>query len=413
MFASLAEGKSVIRNLLCADDPMSTVNAFRLMGVHMEGTAIEKHQAGKAGYNAAPPTLMIHGRGLRGIKKPDRPVDCGNSGTTMRMLSGILAGQRFTTVLTGDASLCRRPMKRIIIPLSQMGARIESGSGGYPPLTIHGGVLHPITYESPVASAQVKSAVLLAGLSSEGTTTFSEPSKSRDHTERMLGSMGADISIAGLTVSLRGGSSLRAVDITIPGDFSSAAFFLVAALLIPGSELTIRDIGINPTRTGLIDILLQMGARITIENQRETSGEPVADVVVRYSRLTGIGINGEMVPRTIDEFPILCIAAAKASGKTVIHGAGELRVKESDRIAAMSSELQKMGVIVEEHEDGLTITGRDELSPAIIDSHGDHRVAMSMVIAGLLNKQKSTILDTACVNTSFPGFIDLLASLRG
>jgi 3-phosphoshikimate 1-carboxyvinyltransferase len=329
----------------------------------------------------------------------------------MRILSGVLAGQPFSTTLTGDSSLQRRPMQRIILPLEEMGATIMSEKDGYPPLTISGGKLRPISYTSPVASAQVKSAILLAGLYCDGITTVSEPGKSRDHTERMLRACGATIDVQGLEVQIRGSGFLSPMDIAVPGDFSSAAFFIVAGVLIPGSELIIRNTGINPTRTGLLDVLKEMGADIALENIREISGEPVADISVKHSHLNGIEIGGTMVLRAIDEFPVLCVAAALATGVTKITGARELRVKESDRIASMARELRKMGVETEELEDGIIINGKEKFRSATVQSHNDHRIAMAMVIAGFLADGVTTIEDTDCIETSFPDFMESMERL--
>ncbi len=398
MLASLAEGESSIRNCLQAEDPVSTLKAFRHMGIDINGSDRNR--------------IIIKGKGLRGLAAPRDKIDCGNSGTTMRLLSGILAGQPFTSILTGDEFLLRRPMRRVIKPLTEMGAHISSEKDGNPPLTIRGGGLKAIEYHSPVASAQVKSAILFAGLYCEDRTTVIEPGKSRDHTERMLTSCGADINIDGLEVSIQGGKRLAPFDITVPGDLSSAAFFIAAGLLVPGSELVIKKVGINPTRTGIIDIFQMMGGDIFLHNEHEVSGEPVADMRVRYSKLAGTDIDGELVLRAIDEFPILCVAAALAAGTTRITGAEELRVKESDRISAMADELKKTGVIVEEKDDGIVIEGRNKLKSAIINSHGDHRVAMSMAIAGLTADDEMIVQDTECVNTSFPRFLELLKSLH-
>lgn len=402
MFSSLAEGKSIVRNFLHAEDPLRTLEAFKQMGV-----AVEAHNT-----DSVDNEIIITSNGLHSLKDPGAPIYCGNSGTTMRLLSGVLSGQPFPTKLTGDASLTGRPMKRVIEPLSRMGSVIESAKGGFPPLTIRGGELKPITYNSPVASAQVKSAILLAGLYCNGQTTVIEPGKSRDHTERMLKACGADIIVNGLEVSIRGAERLSPFDMTVPGDLSSAAFFIVAGLIIPESELLIRNVGINPSRTGIIEILRAMNADIRLQNKREVSGEPVADIYVRHSQLNGTDIDGEMLLKAIDEFPILCVAAAKARGNTKISGAQELRVKESDRIASMAAELKKMDVMVEEFEDGLTIEGREDLKPARTASYGDHRIAMSMIIAGLTARGETVVSDTDCVNTSFPGFMELIRSLE-
>jgi 3-phosphoshikimate 1-carboxyvinyltransferase len=424
ILSSLAEGKSIVRNFLYAEDPLSTISAFRQMGVEIEVGAIHESpvQTGRGGFQTSPyigdsrialpeTEIIIHGKGLSGLKAPEGAIDCGNSGTTMRLLCGVLSGQPFSAILKGDASLTRRPMKRVIEPLSQMGAVFET-QNGYPPLTVRGGELKPVHYKSPVASAQVKSAILLAGLYCDGTTSVIEPEKSRDHTERMLKAAGVDITINRLGVTVKGRAKLNPFDITVPADFSSAAFFIAAGILIPGSEILIKTVGINPTRTGLLEILQSMGAHIKLENAREVSGEPVADIYIKHSRLSGMDITGDMVPKTIDEFPILCVTAALAQGKTKITGAKELRVKESDRIAAMAAELRKMGVNVEELEDGLIIEGREKLQPAVIQSYGDHRIAMSMAIAGLMTDGETTILDTDCINTSFPGFMGILERLQ-
>ncbi|MBI4683227.1 MAG: 3-phosphoshikimate 1-carboxyvinyltransferase [Nitrospirae bacterium] len=402
MFSSLAEGRSVVRNFLQAEDPLRTLEAFKQMGVEIRGQG-----SGVRGQNSE---IIIQGKGLHGLTQPKNIIDCGNSGTTMRLLSGVLAAQPFPSTLTGDSSLRSRPMKRVITPLSEMGAVIES-ENGFPPLRIKGSKLTPISYKSPVASAQVKSAIMLAGLYCDGITTVIEPGKSRDHTERMLKASGVDISIKDLEVSVRGIASLKPMDITVPGDLSSAAFFIVAGLLVPQSEILIKNTGINPTRSGLIDVLHLMGAQIRLENERVVSGEPVADLSVKYSHLKGVDIGVGLVLRAIDEFPIICVAAAKAAGTTRITGAKELRVKESDRIASMAAELRKMDVNIEELEDGLIIEGREDLKPAAAVSYGDHRIAMSMLIAGLTASGETTVDDADCVNTSFPGFMEMLKSL--
>ncbi len=397
MFASLAEGKSTISNFLQAEDPLRTLQAFRKMGIEIDDS--DKNR------------IMVKGRGLHGLSAPEDVIDCGNSGTTMRLMSGVLAAQSFSSVLSGDKFLRKRPMGRIIKPLTEMGANIVPEPGGYPPLHIKGKNLQPVTYNSPIASAQVKSAILLAGLYCKGRTTVTEPGKSRDHTERMLLSCGADITINDLEVSIQGTKGLTPFDITIPGDLSSAAFFIVAALIVPGSDIVIKNAGINPTRTGVIEILQSMGGEISLQHEHEVSGEPVADIRVRHSRLSGTDIGGDLVLRAIDEFPVICVASAMARGKTRISGAAELRVKESDRIASMSTELKKMGVNVEEFEDGLAIEGSEKIRSATLQSHGDHRIAMSLAIAGLTVEAETAIEDTECVNTSFPGFTDLMDTL--
>ena len=332
----------------------------------------------------------------------------------MRLMSGLLAGQNFFSVLTGDKYLRNRPMKRVVTPLAAMGARIWGRDGGArAPLAIQGGSLESIRYASPVASAQVKSAVLLAGLSIAGETTVTEPHLSRDHSERMLACFGAKVRPFSGGVSLTGRPRLLAQDVIVPGDISSAAFFMVAGLVTPGAELLIRNVGINPTRSGIIDILTAMGGQLELCDLREQSGEPVADVLVKHSRLKAIDIGGDMVPRAIDEFPVISVAAALAEGTTVIRDAEELRVKETDRIAAMVSELSKLGAEVEARPDGMVIVGAEQLGGGEVSSHGDHRIAMSMAVAALSARSEVTIADTACTETSFPGFWGLIDKVRG
>ena len=398
IFSSLAKGKSIIKNFLRAEDPLSTMNAFRALGVEIT----DKNE-----------DIIITGNGIYGLKEPPNVIDCGNSGTTMRMLSGVLAGNPFFSVLTGDESLRTRPMGRVINPLRQMGAEIIArGENRYPPIAIKGKKLQSIKYAMPVASAQVKSAILLAGLYTDGETEVIEPAKSRDHTERILPAFGADIEVEGLRVRIKGGTELKGADVHVPGDFSSAAFFIVAALLIRDSDMTIEGVGINPTRTGLISALKGMGAGIEIFNIRNVSGEPIADIHCKGdAELKAIHITKENIPGLIDEFPILCVAATQASGTTIIRGAEELRVKESDRIKSMATELEKMGAEIEEFEDGLSITGKKELKGAIIESYRDHRIAMALSIAALIADGSTTINGVSSVNISFPGFFEILKRL--
>jgi 3-phosphoshikimate 1-carboxyvinyltransferase len=410
ILSSLAEGRSVVRNFLSAEDPLSTISAFRQMGVEIAISGQQPTVSG-SGEVTSPLQITIIGKGLTGLKKPEDAIYCGNSGTTMRLLCGVLAGQPFSATLKGDASLSRRPMKRVIEPLSQMGALFQS-LNGYPPLSVTGRKLKPIHYASPVASAQVKSAILLAGLYCDGVTAVTEPEKSRDHSERMLKAAGVETLVDGLTVSVKGRAVLQPLDMTVPADFSSAAFFIVAAIIVPGSRILIKNTGINPTRTGLLEILQAMGAGIRLENEKVVSGEPVADIFVEHSSLEGIDVGADLVPKAIDEFPVLCVAAALARGKTKISGAKELRVKESDRITTMAVELRKMGVNIEELEDGLIIEGRETLKPAVIQSRGDHRIAMSMAVAGLMAEGETTVSETDCINTSFPGFMRILEKLQ-
>lgn len=398
LFGGIAHGESRLRNPLRGEDCLRSVDVLQHMGVRIEDRGKE---------------FVIHGRGLHGLREPGNVLDCGNSGTTARLTCGLLSGQDFFSVLTGDDSLRNRPMARVTEPLRSMGARFMGRDGGRKlPLAIRGGGLKALDYVLPVASAQVKTAVLLAGLNAEGETTVTEPEKSRDHTERMLRAMGAAIREDGLSVTVQGGTGLNGLDLTVPGDFSSAAFFLVAATLVPGSELTIENVGVNPSRTGLLELLREMGASVRLENERQVSGEPVADLFVSHSPLSGIAISGAQVVRAIDEFPILCVAASMATGETQISGAAELRVKESDRIATMVSGLRAMGVEAEERPDGMQILGRQNLSAGSFQSHGDHRVAMSMSVAGLCARGTSIIEGTECVATSFPGFWDLLRSVQ-
>ncbi|RMG28008.1 MAG: 3-phosphoshikimate 1-carboxyvinyltransferase [Gammaproteobacteria bacterium] len=393
MLGSLSEGVTEVSGFLEGEDSLATLAAFRAMGVPIEGP-----EHGR---------VRIEGVGLHGLRAPDRPLDLGNSGTSMRLLAGLLAGQPFDTVLTGDASLSRRPMRRVIEPLTRMGARIEATEAGTAPLKIHGGrKLHGIDYVLPMASAQVKSCVLLAGLYAEGRTCVTEPAPTRDHTERMLAGMGWPIDIAGPKRCLEGGHVLQPCRIDVPADISSAAFFLVGASIAAGSELVLEHVGINPTRTGVIDILRAMGADITLTHAREVGGEPVADLRVRSAPLHGIAIAEELVPLAIDEFPALFVAAACAEGETVLTGAEELRVKESDRIQVMAEGLTALGIEAVPTPDGIRIRG-GRLRGGRVDSHGDHRVAMAFAVAALRADGPIEIDDCANVNTSFPGFVEL------
>jgi 3-phosphoshikimate 1-carboxyvinyltransferase len=400
MLGSIAKGRTTIRNFLRGGDNFSTMGAFRGMGVPIsdDGTVI-----------------TVEGVGLHGLKEPGDVLDCGNSGTTIRLMTGLLSGQSFFTVLTGDQYLRKRPMKRVLEPLARMGAKIAGrGNGTLAPLAITGTALSGIAYDSPIASAQVKSALMLAGLYASGETTVSEPSLSRDHSERMFRFFGADVEALDNGAKVRGGRELQGQEIVVPGDISSAAFFMVAALITPGSELLIRNVGVNPTRTGVIDILKGMGGDIQLQDPREVSGEPVADLLVRYSSLKGIEIGGDVVPRAIDEFPVISVAAALAEGVTTIRDARELRVKETDRIAAMAGNLRAVGAgHIEETEDGMVISGVESLQGGSINSFGDHRIAMSMAVAALVCKTAVSIDDVSCVSTSFPGFFELLGSVTG
>lgn len=389
MLAAIAEGRSHIRGFLEGEDTRATAAVLAQLGVRIEiPTEGER---------------VIHGVGLHGLHAATQPLDCGNAGTGMRLLAGLLAGQAFDSVLVGDASLSKRPMGRVTDPLAQMGARIDS-HGGLPPLRLHGGcALRGIRYELPVASAQVKSALLLAGLYAEGTTEILEPHPTRDYTERMLAAFGWPIEFTPGRVRLDGGHALRAVDVEVPADFSSAAFFLVAASIVPGSQLRLPGIGLNPRRTGLLQALRLMGADIVVEQEREAGGEPVGDLVVRHAPLHGIELPVALVPDMIDELPILFIAAAAASGRTVVRGAAELRVKESDRIATMAAGMRALDVAIEETPDGAVIDG-GPIGAGTVESLTDHRIAMSFAVAGLRATGPVRINDCRHVATSFPGF---------
>ena len=394
MFAALADGVSTIDGFLEGEDTRATAAIFARMGVRIETPSASRR--------------IVHGVGVDGLQAPDGPLDCGNAGTGMRLLAGLLAAQPFDSVLVGDESLSKRPMRRVTGPLARMGARIDTRDDGTPPLHIHGGqVLAGIDYALPVASAQVKSAVLLAGLYARGETSVTEPHPTRDYTERMLSAFGVQIEFSPGLARLRGGQRLRATDVAVPADFSSAAFFLVAASIVPGSELRLCAVGLNPRRTGLLQALRLMGADIVEENPAIHGGEPVADLVVRHAPLHGIQVPEHLVPDMIDEFPALFVAAACAQGPTVVSGAAELRVKESDRLAAMATGLRSLGLRVDETPDGATIHP-GAMGGGCIQSHGDHRIAMAFAVAAQRAHGQVRVEDVANVATSFPGF-DALA----
>lgn len=396
MLGSLAEGVTHVSGFLQGEDCLCTLKAFRAMGVAIEGPTAEGN-------------VTIHGVGLHGLKAPAGELDMGNSGTSMRLMAGLMSGQAFDVRMTGDSSLSKRPMKRVTVPLASMGARIGATEAGTPPLQVHGGSqLRGIHYDMPMASAQVKSALLLAGLYAEGETSVTEPAPTRDHTERMLRGFGYAVQVDGNRISLQGGGKLMATDIDVPSDISSAAFFMVGASIAEGSDLVIEHVGMNPTRTGVIDILRLMGANLEIQNPREVGGEPVADIRVRSAPLKGIRIPEALVPLAIDEFPVLFVAASCAEGETVLTGAEELRVKESDRIQVMADGLLACGIDAKPTPDGIIIQG-GKLHGATITSHNDHRIAMSFSIAALRASSVMTINDCATVNTSFPGFVSLAA----
>jgi len=398
MFAALSDGPCTLRNYLPGEDCLGTLRVLRQLGVPIDTISPTEH--------------VVHG--VRGkFLAPSTDLDCGNSGTTMRLISGLLAAQPFRSRLTGDASLSRRPMRRIMDPLEQMGAVFEAeGNGGCPPLVIQGKApLKPLTYRLPVPSAQVKSAVLLAGLFADGTTTVDQPIATRDHTERMLEYFGVPVTRAGTAISVRGGILPKARNIDVPGDISSAAFWLVAAAAQPDSSVRINDLGLNPTRTGILAVLLRMGARLREEEQTKGPGEPCGRVDITGRRLQGTEIGGTEIPNVIDELPVLAVAGALAEGTTVIKDAAELRVKESDRLAVVAHHLAAMGADVTEHPDGLAIRGGRPLHGARLASHGDHRIAMAFAIAGLFAEGETVIEDAACVETSYPGFAEQLDRL--
>jgi len=398
MLASVARGESRIFNLSGGDDNSRTARAFRQLGV-------EIFRSGDA--------LCVAGKDWQGLQAPADIIDCGNSGTTMRLMSGLLAGQRFRSKLDGDGSLRQRPMQRIIDPLRLMGARIISESGnGLAPLEIHGGGLHGIGYRMPIASAQVKSAILLAALQASGTTVLEEPIRSRDHTEVMLRGFGCRVRTEDRIVTIEGGQNLTAQEIRIPGDISSAAFFLVAAATVPDSDVLIRNVGCNSTRDGVVEILRRMGASIEILNERVEAGERVADLRARGGALRGVDVEPELAARTIDEYPVLSIAGAVADGVTTFSGVEELRYKESDRIAAMSEGLRQLGAKVDEREDGMTIYGVTRLHGGSVRSFADHRIAMAFAVAALSSAGAVEIDDARCADISFPTFFDLLEKMR-
>ena len=396
MFGSLARGTTRISHFLEGADCLSTISCFRKMGIEIDRNKDE---------------ILVHGRGLHGLTAPTEILDVGNSGTTTRLISGILAGQTFTSELDGDDSIRTRPMKRIMTPLTSMGADITSRlDNGCAPLIIHGRPLHAAHYDSPVASAQVKSCVLLAGMYADGITSVTEPFLSRNHTEIMLNYFGAEITSEGTTASIRPVPVLEGRDIQVPGDISSAAYFIAAGLLTPGSEILLKNVGINPTRAGILKVCMDMGADITLLNE-STEGEPTADLLIRTSSLKGTTIEGSIIPTLIDEIPMIAVMAAFAEGTTIIRDAQELKVKESDRIAVMVDNLRRMGADIEGTDDGMIIHGGRPLHGAVIDSHLDHRIAMSFAVAGTICDGTVEILNGECVNISYPEFYQDLYSL--
>jgi 3-phosphoshikimate 1-carboxyvinyltransferase len=399
MLGAIARGTTTIENFLTGEDCLSTIDCFRKMGIAIR-------QDGSH--------VVVEGKGRDGLQEPSDILHVGNSGTTARLLLGILAGCPFHACLIGDESIAKRPMGRVTKPLKMMGARIDGRErGNYTPISIRGGELQPIHYESPVASAQVKSAILLAGLAADGTTAVTEPHRSRDHTERMIRLFGGDVAVDGLTVSVAGPQQLEGASIYVPGDISSAAFFLVAGAIVPNSEITLKNVGLNPTRTGIIDVLQKMGAQIAIENVRNEQTEPLGDITVRTSRLAATEIGGELIPRLIDEIPIIALLATQAEGTTVIKDASELKVKETNRIDTVVTELRKLGAEIEATEDGMIIHGKSALKAeeAVVDSHGDHRIGMMLAIAACITKGTVHLKRPEAVAVSYPAFFDHLHSL--
>ncbi len=399
MLGSIARGKTVISNFLAGADCLSTISCFQKMGVDIQrfGDRVE-----------------ITGSGRDGLKEPEEVLDVGNSGTTIRLMLGILASRPFHAVITGDSSIAGRPMRRVTGPLTEMGARIDGRShGGFTPLSIRGGNLQGLDYNSPVASAQVKSAVMLAGLGAEGVTSVTEPFKSRDHTERMLAAYGIKIEKEGLTVKVAGGQTLEGRDIHVPGDISSAAFFLAAGAVTPDSEILLKNVGINPTRSGILDVLKKMGADLTVTNERSQNEEPVADLRIRTSELKAVEIGGDLIPRLIDEIPIIALLATQADGETVIKDAAELKVKETNRIDTVVSQLKRLGADIRGTEDGMVINGKTPLTGAVTDSFSDHRIGMMNAVASCITDGMVTVMNSDAAAVSYPGFYEDLAYLKG
>ncbi len=399
MFGAMANGTTSIRGFLPGDDCLSTIDCFRKMGVEVQQTD---------------DTVHVRGTGLDGLKEPNEVLDVGNSGTTIRLMLGVLTGRPFHATVAGDASIAKRPMARVTEPLKELGASIEGRDhGNLTPLSIRGGGLTAIHYTSPVASAQVKSAVLLAGLQARGTTTVTEPEATRDHTERMLEAFGVKVTRNEKTVSIEGGQSLEACDIDVPGDISSAAFFLVAASIVEGSDVILKKVGLNPTRAGIIDVLSEMGAQLEIENEKTTGGERSGDIRLRSGKLAPTTIGGSLIPRLIDEIPVLAVLATQLDGTTVIRDAEELKVKETNRIDTVVRELSKLGADIEATEDGMVIHGPSQLSGGAVDSHGDHRIGMALAIAGLVADGEVEIAGSEAIAVSYPRFFEDLRRLQG
>ncbi|MCR6110668.1 3-phosphoshikimate 1-carboxyvinyltransferase [Bacillus sp. A301a_S52] len=397
LFASLADGESKIYGFLKGEDCLSTIACMKQLGIEI----IEEDDC-----------ILVKGKGVNGLEEPDKPLDVGNSGTTIRLLSGILAGQGFSSVLVGDDSIAKRPMARVTGPLKMMNTSIDGRrNAAYTPLHIRGGDLSSIHYLSPVASAQVKSAILLAGMFADGVTKVTEPHKSRDHTERMLQTFGVHVERDEFSASIEGGQTLSSQTIYVPGDISSAAFILVAGAIVPGSNVTLKNVGMNPTRTGIIDVLQAMGADLTVENERNLGSEPVADLTIRYSPLSSCTISGELIPRLIDEIPAIAVLATQADGTTIIKDAQELKVKESNRIDTVVSQLKKIGASVEPTEDGMIITGKTRLNGGTLQSFHDHRIGMAMALCGLIANDPVSIEGSEAISVSYPEFFEQLSHL--
>jgi 3-phosphoshikimate 1-carboxyvinyltransferase len=397
MFGSIASGITTIENFLPGEDCLSTISCFRQLGVEIVQNGSD---------------VTVTGKGVDGLIQPEETLYVGNSGTTIRLMMGILSGLHFQSTLEGDESIARRPMTRVTLPLAKMGARITGENNGeFTPLTVDGQGLSGITYELPVASAQVKSAILLAGLQAEGETIVIEPVKTRDHTERMIKQFGGEVERVESAVKVSGGQLLKGTHINVPGDISSAAFFLVAAAIVPGSDILLRNVGLNPTRTGIIDVLVAMGADITIEPYDAEAAEPAGDIRIKYSNLKGTTVEGELIPRLIDEIPVIALLATQAEGKTVIRDAGELKVKETNRIDTVVNELRKLGANIEATDDGMIIQGNQSLDGGTVSAHGDHRIGMMLSIAALLCKNEVNLEQSEAVAVSYPGFFDDLYSL--
>ncbi|OCA92757.1 3-phosphoshikimate 1-carboxyvinyltransferase [Pseudobacillus wudalianchiensis] len=396
MFGALAEGKTTIRHFLKGEDCLRTIDCFRKLGVNIEETDEE---------------IIVYGKGWEGLSEPTEILDAGNSGTTTRLLLGILAGRPFHTVLIGDESIAKRPMDRVVVPLTSMGAKINGRSSGrFTPLAVNGSKLHAIQYELPVASAQVKSAILFAALQAEGETVITEPQLTRDHTEKMIKQFGGDITRRGNEIVVQGGQSFTGTNVYVPGDISSAAFFLVAGAMVPGSEIVLENVGLNPTRRGIIDVLVQMGADIHVEAS-DAIGEEIGTITIRTSQLKGIEIGGDLIPKLIDEIPIIALLATQAEGKTVIKDAEELKVKETNRIDTVVNELKKLGAEIEATEDGMIVYGKSPLTGARVSSHGDHRIGMMLAVASLVANGTLTLENPESIAVSYPSFFEDMKQL--